>query len=551
MRSGSAVASLVLFLLGLPIVVPLFGVDWFESHEGASYPARVVQVGRCWDDGMWSARWFPDLAGGRGYPFLSFYAPLTFWSAAALAGVGVPVATSLKIVVLGATFLGLAGAYRLARLGTGRAGAIVAAALYAYAPYHLRDLWTRGDLAEYLALGLLPWSLWATLRLARRATARDAALAAVAGAAAILSHNVLGLFTGLAMALAAVVVLAGSASRPRRDRLIATVLAGGGALVSTAFFWLPALAEKKWVQLDNLRTGYFDPARNFLEPGELFGLRRPPREFVLGEAEPMTFELGVVLLLLPLAILAFREPRGRRVALVAGALLILGVALCLPIAAFAYETLPLLRFVGLPWRFLSWVSLGAALVAGLGLGRALAGRSRIVRAGGATIVAAGAILSVPDLLRPLAPLDLQPWMLDPAAYREANFTASAANEYTPIWARRKESIPFRGGIAATGSARIRNVERGVARWSFDVESDEPQTIVLRDFFYPGWRGSLDSEPVEIVPRPGSGHAQLEVPAGPFRFEGRLHPTPVRRAARWISLAAVLALAALAWRPVRP
>jgi uncharacterized membrane protein len=158
----------MLLVGSVPIVAPLFASRWFDSHEAASYLARVVEVRECWNDGMWSARWFPDLAGGRGYPFLSFYAPATFWVAGAVSLLG-SVMSAWKVVVIVATCAGLTGTYRLAREGMSPLAAMVAAWFYAYAPYHLRDLWTRGDLAEYAAMGLLPWALFVVLRLRRTA----------------------------------------------------------------------------------------------------------------------------------------------------------------------------------------------------------------------------------------------------------------------------------------------------------------------------------------------------------------------------------------------
>ncbi|HMB71895.1 MAG TPA: hypothetical protein VKU85_21485, partial [bacterium] len=161
MRAAAVLRALLLAAVAAPAAAALFTVEWFDSHEAASYPARLVEVGRCWAGGMPSARWFPDLAGGCGYPFLSFYAPLSFWTAGVVQALGAGPVAAWKLVALAAAVGGAAGAYRLAREGLGRSGAFAAAALWAWAPYSLRDLWVRGDLAEHFALAWLPWALWA------------------------------------------------------------------------------------------------------------------------------------------------------------------------------------------------------------------------------------------------------------------------------------------------------------------------------------------------------------------------------------------------------
>ena len=56
-----------------------------------------------------------------------------------------------------------------------------------------------------------------------------------------------------------------------------------------------------------------------------------------------------------------------------------------------------------------------------------------------------------------------------------------------------------------------------------------------------WR---DGEKIEVRPRPGSGHAEFDVPAGRHDFRGRLVPTRLRRVTRWLSAVAALALAVI-------
>jgi hypothetical protein len=179
-----------------------------------------------------------------------------------------------------------------------------------------------------------------------------------------------------------------------------------------------------------------------------------------------------------------------------------------------------------------------------------AGLTRAVAVALPALVAAAAIVAARDLARPIAPLDLQPWMLDPAAYREAGFTASAADEYLPVGVRGREQVPFRGGLAATGPARLESVERGVARWTFTVDAPEAVTIILQDWYYPGWTATVGGEPVPVEPRPVSGHAQLRCPPGRHVVVARLEPAPVRRAAAWVSAAAAAAVLVVLRRPRR-
>lgn len=210
MRRDSLRRSALLAMLVLPALAPFTHAGWPETHEEIAYVTRVLEVVRCWEDGFLSARWFPDLYYGQGYPFLAFYAPLSLVLPALLHVAGLSMVGSLKLVIAIATFLSAAGAYRLAREGLRPSAAFVAAAFYTYAPYHLLNVYTRGDLAEYLAMGFLPFALHAVVRLGRKNGPRDVAWVAVTGAAVILSHNILALFAGVFMVIAAILRPPGS-----------------------------------------------------------------------------------------------------------------------------------------------------------------------------------------------------------------------------------------------------------------------------------------------------------------------------------------------------
>jgi hypothetical protein len=528
----------------VPSFAALFGVEWFESHETTMYLARVVETKRCWDDGMISARWFPDLAGGFGYPYLAFYAPLTFWIAAAFCTVGLSVVAALKVTIALAALTGAAGAYRLAREGTGRPPALLACVLYTYAPYRLRDLWVRGDLAELFALGLLPWALALTLRLRRRPTVGGVAAAGFAGAATVLSHNIVALMAGMALILTALVSVTWPIA-PRRRVLAATAAAGAFALLLSAFFWAPALAEKKWTRLDSLREGFFGVEQNFLTPPRIFAAVESERSFVRGEPEVLGFGVGLAAVSGLAGFAALRSRAERPLAVLGLLLAACGPVLSTSAAGPLYERVPLLGFVQFPWRFLALAALGSAVAAAAGLSALGSGKSERAVAVVAAVLAVFAVVETRAIARPLAEIDVEDWMLDPATYRERNLTVGAI-EFTPIWVVRREALRFEQGVSLTGSGRLSDVDRGVARWRFTVEADQPQAIVLQSFWFPYWRGTLDGAPVAIRPRAGSGLVELQCPEGRHVFEGRHVPTPLRQATAAISgFVAVASLVALA------
>ncbi len=532
LRRSSSLRAALLLLLCAPWLVPLLRPGMIQSHEGLSYPIRLVELLRCWKDGFLSAHWFPDLYFGQGYPFLCFYAPGVFHLGGLFHAAGASVALSLKLTAVLATLAGAAGAYRLAREVSSPAAAFVGAALYAYAPYHVRDIFIRGDFAEFLALGFLPWTVWAVLRLRHRHGARDIAFAALCGALPILSHNITGLITGGAMALAGATAVA--FARERGRAAAAVLCAGAGALLTTAFFWAPALHERPWVQIDVLTRGDFAVERHFVRPWEFLLPGRTPG---IGQELPMSFEIGiagVVLALLGLVTLSRRGEHERSVLLLAACLAGIGLALATSLGAPLYRLLPMLRFVQFPWRFLGIVSLGIAVLGAAGthaIMQRARGRWRWLVA---IALVAAAVLPVSPLLGPKRNFAVPAWALDPSSYERLPETTTKG-EYLPRWVEETaRPSHFENGVRIVGEGRVEAAERRAGRWTLSFTAEGEVRVVLRELYYPRWRGWLGEQEVQLQPSEGTGHIEFVAPAGRHEFRALFSWTPLRRATSWIS-----------------
>jgi hypothetical protein len=361
----------------------------------------------------------------------------------------------------------------------------------------------------------------------------------VLGALPVLAHNIVALFAGGMMVVAAAAAIAVSPRKPATAA--AAALAGAGTLALSAFFWLPALYERRWVRIDAMTEGIYDVERNFLSIQDLFASPAVPG---IGQQLPMSFELGwpalAALVFVPFAV---RGASGMRAALLAlgVAAVLVGVAMALPAGAAIYDAVPLLRFVQFPWRFLVLVTLGLGVLGGAGLGAFLAGRAPRVRAavsGGAAILA---VVAVSPLLGPKPHGEIPPWSVDPDELARGRQTATGVGEYQPRWAGEAPPLrEFDRGIRAPEGARIEGEGRGVGRYDFVVESAGPATILLRDVYYPGWTAVAGGREVPVRPHPENGHLELEVGPGRQEVHVRLHATPLRRAARSVSAAAAVA-----------
>ena len=214
----------------------------------ASEADMLIGVYRLFElDQSWAERvFFPRVAMGLNFgysgPLFQYYPPLASYVALVFHWVGFGWIGAVKAGFTLALVLAGVGAYVYARwLFTDRRAALVAGFAYLFAPYLLLNIYERGANAELLALGLLPWVFWATHHLLR--SENRSWLWASAGLVALLmlAHNITALFA-LPLLVGYVVLHAWHEGAWRR--LPAVALAIGLGLSLSAFYWVPALAER-------------------------------------------------------------------------------------------------------------------------------------------------------------------------------------------------------------------------------------------------------------------------------------------------------------------
>ena len=308
---------LLLLLLATTASGPLLlNADFLNTRGGGDSPFllfRLHQLLSALRDGHFPVRWMPDAAYGFGYPFFSYYAALPYYLAAGLVYLGSGLVAALKATQWLGFGLAAYAAWGLVRCAGGdRRAAWIAALAYTFAPYHLVNVYVRGDsLSEFWAMGLFPLILWMAARLWQRPSARRMVLFALSYAVLVLTHNVSALtFSPILFIFLALLAL----DRGGADNLglAAGVFLG---LALSAFFWLPALAERDAVQLTAQTTGYFHYSNHFrVLAGDEKNLIQPKFLFDYDVAGSTPFSMGLIQALLTVAavIIALVRPLHRR-----------------------------------------------------------------------------------------------------------------------------------------------------------------------------------------------------------------------------------------------
>jgi hypothetical protein len=573
-----------LLLIVLLASAQLWGPGMVSTRGGGDSPfllQRLHQMTANLRAGVFPVRWMPDAAYGLGYPFFNHYSALPFYLAAVFNLSGLDALTALKLTqTLGFLIAALAMYGWVNHLCKNQIVAWLAAVAYTVAPFHLVNVYVRGDsLSEFYAFVFYPLILWslervvrADLRCCRSAYGNIASLA-LAYAGLILSHNI-SAFIFSPFVLLYLLLLALRVAREREKsawRGIVEPLTAGLSglalgLALSAWAWLPALLELDYVQAQNLTGDYFFYAEHFraanlIQPRLTFDYSIQvttggPSPFAMGGLQALVAVAGLSLLLrFALAAgLGFR--RLSFAFLVTG--LLVSTAMITPLSRPLWDHVPLLEKVQFPWRFLSVQSLFAAVAAAALVLRLKGRRAWIVAGAIALALAASTLL----LLRPerllIGPDDVTTTRLQEYELFTGNIGTTVRYEWLPRAAAPRpftfdtviepeapaRAIPLAGELVEATQTQRRPTERV---WRVRA-GNAGATLAFPLLYWPGWQAWVDGESTSVEAAENAGYLELEVPPGQHTVRLKLGRTPVRAAAETLSLAASLILLVLiAWQ----
>jgi hypothetical protein len=273
---------ILVLLLAVFAIAPLTFPGFFQAHSGYLPAWNVAHIAQAPDWGRAA-----DLLRGEGkLPYL------LAWPFFKLSGSGL---VAVKWGYALAFLLGALGVYAWTRHLLGTKGAVLAAAVYTYLPWHLSAVYVRGAYAEAWLWAFLPFTLWAIDRLAERRPRATVAAATVGllvlAAAAWAQAGLTALFLPILIGYGVVVAL------NRKGMIVGLVLDA-----ALSFIMLLGLAQ-------TAAPAAVPFADHFLYPYQLLAAAWGFGSSVPGWADGMSFQLGVAAVGLTIVAIALRLGR--------------------------------------------------------------------------------------------------------------------------------------------------------------------------------------------------------------------------------------------------
>ena len=340
-------------LIGFGLGRVYFRTSFPYTHDGENHLARFANYKLALKEGQFPPRLAPNLLNHFTYPVLNFNYPLANILSLPLSFLKLNYELSFKLIALTALLvLGVSSHQWLKSLGFSKSAGIFSLLGLFSAPFLVNIVWFRGNIGELLALALFATGLWLTESWSQSPQKTYYLWwLGLTGVGVLLAHNLAALMIGPILLLYG---LHSGSWRNRLKLLLVWGLAGGLCL----WFWLPAIAEKSSIVLDDAKffqeySGYFVTFSQLLTAPLEFGFVFP------GSISGLNLSLGALsLLIIALSLiwgsLKLREKlQTPKSWLRSTLLLILVLGLIFFQTKFSlnwWQSFPVLKYLQFPWR---------------------------------------------------------------------------------------------------------------------------------------------------------------------------------------------------------
>lgn len=548
------IALVIILAFSLLISRALFTQGFYTVHDDQQI-ARQFLFNQAITSGQFPVRWVNELGFGFGYPLFVFYPPFVYILGEIYHLLGFSFVESIKLVIFTSILASALAMYLFVKTFWGRLAGIVAALFYIYAPYRAVDIYVRGALAESFSFVWLPLILWFFYKLTTTNKSIYVTLSAILLALLMITHNLIFMpfMLLLPIYLAFFIWQSPDKKRSTIDSLLSIILAFG----LSAFFWIPALLEKKYTIVDDLLLVNLAAYKlHFVNPIQLWNWQWGYGGSVPGILDGMSFKIGKIHIVLSLLIIAVAIAKRRsfyaRLVLLMSLLFLLSAFMTTKYSEPIWALIPPLAYMQFPWRFLTFTTLFSAILAGAFIYFIKLPIIKMV----ATILLLGILIS-PNikLFQPqfdrldltdktATEKDLLNWQISNTSfeYLPKGITIKKSELQTNLVDIERKDLPKQKVDIITGSAKVEVLESVAHKLSFNLRAQEETTFRINVANFPGWQLKIDNKNTEIDDNNKYKLVQSKVSGGDHTVQLEFKNTKVRYIANMLTLITTIAIA---------
>lgn len=532
---------LILFILTFPLILPYFREGYFPTHDGEWAVVRLADMYREIKDGQIPPRFSGNLNFGYGYPLFNFAYPMPYYLGLVFFLLHIGLVNSIKVLfALSVPLSAIMMFFASRSLWGGLLAGMTSALLYAYLPYRMVDLYVRGSLGESLASVLFPTIFYLITVLSSRKSAFLVTGLAAAFGTLILTHNIMAVLFSIIISAYVIFIFFTSKSKYWRQILLGLL----GGIFLSAFFWLPALVEKKFVLLSQIPIAdrnlyYVTPWQLIFSP---WGYGTPT------EQNPFTYQLGLPHIIL--SIIGFfhilidkKKDQKRFLGLFLAGMILAAIFMLFPLSSALWENIPLISEINYPWTLLFVIGFLMSLLSGV-----LMKYGKVMKIFTVLFILLAIVLVLP-FAKPSEYVNR-----GDSYYFTNDATTTSSREFMPLWVKQ---IPLNRAAEKVqivkGKGKIEDIRATSDEITFRASLSEKSIIRLNTIFFPNWRWYEGNKQVIFTYDNPQGVMEATFDKGEHAVKVVFENTTVRTFANWLSLMTFIIFAVIlsliSWRKV--
>jgi hypothetical protein len=473
---------LILLIFYIPAVKSLFAPGGYTSHDMTHHVIRQINMDQLLSEGQFPPRWSGDLNKGFGYPVFLFNYPLPSLLGEIFVKLDFGYVASVKVILFLSLIVSGLGMYLfLKSLLNSRLSAFLGAVFFVYAPIRFVLVYVSAAVGAALALAFIPFIFWA-ITILKDKPKSGILIGSLSLAGLILSHNV--------MTLIFMPAIFGFGILKAWNNLKKFVVMVGMGFGLSAWFWIPATIEKQYIKYDLIFDRFY--ADHF---PSFFQLLRSPWGYGLdnigSDRDGMSFQIGLIQILVMLILMSvwwfLKSKKEIKVTGSFSTLLFLGsIFLALKISLPFWDSLPLLKYVQFPWRFLTLATFASAIAAALLIKYLPLKKIPFVILLVLVLYANRNHLRINEVFNP-----------GESYYLNQKPTTASFDEHAPLWALPPKEQSISKLEFLTGSGKIKYIENKSSKVKVEIETKNQAKLVFNQFYFPGWQLFLDDKAVNF------------------------------------------------------
>jgi len=517
---------ILIVLISLVYLIPIFQPGFFIGHDNIPQVARIAARIKALTDGQFPPRWAGDLNYGYGHPGFIFFYSLSGYLGAFLYFLGVSLENGYEFLMSATFILAPIFFYLWTSQFLKKEIAFVSALFYGLSSYSFLDVFVRAHLGESLGLVFIPLVFYFIEKNLKKPSFYITIFGGIAEALLIHSHSILSFM--FIFVFFGYILLRGFGNKKVLIYSLGILVIG---LLLSAYFWIPALFESKFINskifLSDWYKGHFLNLSNIIYSKWGFGSN-------VNEPGGLSAQIGPLHVLFTIlsVFIVIRKRKEWSVVLFWLLIFVFGFFMSMSLSDFLWSRIHFLQQFQFPWRFTALTSFSASVLAGYTL-QMFNSRKLLI----ASLI----------ILLVLAVSMAKVWKNESkgdAYYFKYPGTAAYHNEATTIWVEGDAyKYPKKRLEIIAGDGKILNFKRKSNQHTFMVDSKTNLNVLDNTVYFPGWQVLVDGQktPIEFQDINHRGLITFSVPKGMHNIEVVFRETAIRLFSNMVSLFSIIGI----------